>query len=440
MKKFLVCLCLGINIPLPLEAQNTNWKLLDIYFDAIEQNERCMLSLAVLKNGELVYERSTGFAYLEPSTKANSQTIYGIGSISKSFTAALCLKFIDQGLLKWETPLSTFFPQLPNADKIEIEHLLKHRSGLVNFTDQPAYALWLHLPQSREQMLKLFAENGTEFEPNSQEEYSNTNYVLLSYILEEVGGKPFGQLLEENVLKPLGLSNTYFRSEGEKRLNEAASFQYTNNWSSATVTHPSIPMGAGAIVSTAADVALFFRKLLNGEVLQDQTLNRMMLSEGRLSAGLFQFPYDTHRAWGHTGGIDGFASMAGYFKEADLGFCILSNGSRMPLNDVALAVLQLAFDDKTPEIPDFSEMLLSSEELDKYAGTYSSTSFPLKLVVSYEKGRLITQASGQAPITMEAKGQGVFIYTQAGIKLTFNTENKALVLEQAGAKFNFTKE
>src|SRR5690606_12446390 len=105
--------------------------------------------------------------------------------------------------LNLETKLSEFYPELPKAEKITIENLLRHQSGLYNFIISPDYLEYMHWPKTTKDLLEIFKQDTAVFEPGTRSEYSDTNYVLLSFILEEITGKGFAEVLKINILEPL---------------------------------------------------------------------------------------------------------------------------------------------------------------------------------------------------------------------------------------------
>ena len=171
-----------------LAQTNFDKTKLDNYFNALEQNNKFMGSVAVSKKGEVIYRKSIGFADVENNVKANDNSKYRIGSISKTFTAVLILKAVEEKKLKLSQTIDKWFPSLKNVKKITIEHLLRHRSGIHNFTNDKDYLTWNTQPKTEEKMVEIIAKGGSDFKPNSKAEYSNSNFVLLTYILEKTYG------------------------------------------------------------------------------------------------------------------------------------------------------------------------------------------------------------------------------------------------------------
>jgi len=184
-------------------------------------------------------------------------TKYKIGSISKTFTTVLVFKAIDENKLKLTDNIDRYFPSIENAKKITIDNLLCHRSGIHNFTDLEDYLKWNTQKKSEKELLEIIAKGGSDFEPDTKAEYSNSNFVLLSFILQKIYKKDYAQLLNEMIIKPLHFKNTYFGKPINIKDNECFSYSFNGNWTKETETDMSIPLGAGAIVSTPSDLTKF---------------------------------------------------------------------------------------------------------------------------------------------------------------------------------------
>ena len=230
-------------LPSLLLAQQFNSQKLDSLLDRIAEADKAMFSLAIHENGKPIYTRAIGYADVESEMKANPNTMYRIGSISKSFTSTLILKLIEEGKLSLDTKLSKFYPELPNADQITIKNLLNHHSGLFNFTNDEDYISWMQKKKSKEELLRIIKLNGTEFEPNEKGEYSNTNYVILTWIAEDASGKSFSELLQQYIIQPLDLKRTKYQGKINVKNNEAYSYKLGNDWIKDTETDMSIPLG-----------------------------------------------------------------------------------------------------------------------------------------------------------------------------------------------------
>jgi D-alanyl-D-alanine carboxypeptidase len=326
-------------------AQTINKTRLDSLFMLIETKNKGMGSFSISKEGKEIYHKSIGYSDIANDAKNNKTTKYRIGSITKTFTATIIAKLVEEGKLHFSTTLNTFFPKIPNAKKITIDNLLRHQSGLFNITEQENFASWIITPKSREQMLERFIKNGTIFEPGKETKYSNTNFILLSYIAEDIEHKSFSEILESRIIKPLKLQRTEYGKKINPQNNEALSyFEEDSEWQLIqNHTDMSGPMGAGAIVSTASELNVFYENLFSGKLVTEKSLAQMTDTSTRMGMGLDGNVLHDKQIYGHNGGIDGFRSLSIYMPEEKLAITYIGNGVVMSPKSCILAALKIYF-------------------------------------------------------------------------------------------------
>jgi D-alanyl-D-alanine carboxypeptidase len=362
MKRTLISTLVASFICLVCCSQNVDKTDLDAYFDSLAINDKFMGGVVVFKNKELIYSKYVGFADIEQGIKANENTKYRIASISKTFTAVLILKAVDDNKLNLNQTIDKFFPTMINADKITITHLLYHRSGIHNFPDD-IWLDWNNQFKTEQEMIEIIAKSGSDFEPDSKASYSNINFILLSHILEKIHEKPYSKILEEQIINPIGLKNTYYGGKINIKNNECNSYKFfgiysangysgIGNWKIEAETDMSLLLGCAGIVSTPIDLNLFSEALFNGKLVSTNSLIQMKTIKDSFGMGLFQMPFNDKTSFGHPGGIDGFASMFAYFPDSNISFSLTANGMNCKVNDIASAVLS-AVSDKSFEIPKF---------------------------------------------------------------------------------------
>ena len=439
MKKTILTTALLLTLGQIGFSQNLDKTKLDNYFNALEQNNKFMGSVAVSKNGEIIYTKSIGFADVENKVKATENSKYRIGSISKSFTTVLILKAVEQKKLNTNQTIDKWFPTIKNAKKITVSHLLSHRSGIHNFTDDKDYLTWNTQPKTEKEMIEIIVKGGSDFNPDSKAEYSNSNFVLLTYILEKTFTKSYSDLLQEFIVKPIGLKNTYVFGKINPSNNECKSYSFAGSWKTETETDFTVPLGAGAITSTTSDLTKFADALFSGKLLTNESLEIMKTIKDGYGIGLFQIPFYKSVGYGHTGGIDGFSSVYSYFADDKISYALISNGTNINNNDISIAVLSAVYD-KPYEIPVFTTFTLTSEDLDKYLGVYASKQIPLKITITKDGNSLIAQGTGQPAFPIEATEKDKFKFDQAVTKFEFNPNAKTMILFQGGGQINFTKE
>ena len=428
-------------------AQYFNTEKLDSLVAAVDQHNKLMGSLTISKKGKILYNKAWGYRTIteKEQLKTNSETKFRIGSISKMFTSVMILQLVEEGKLKLSTPLSDFFPNMPNAKDISIEQLLNHHSGLYNFTDSN-YLSFHTQPKTHEEMLAMFEKQTPAFAPGTNAEYSNTNYVLLGYIIENITGETYAANLKKRITGKIGLKNTYYGSKPEAEKNEASSFSYNGKvWEEEAETHMSITGGAGSLVSTTSDLVKFAEALFSNKLIKRSSLDKMIDLKDRYGLGIFQFPFDEKYCYGHTGGIDEFHSMLGYFPEDNMTFAFTGNGQAIEMNDFAIGVLSIYFN-RTYKIPDFNvaEYKLAAEKLAKYEGTYASSQMPMKITIKKNGDRLTAQATGQGAFYLTTISETEFKFDPAKLSMSFNLENdgaiKKFILKQGGGNYTFVKE
>ncbi|MGB7785866.1 MAG: serine hydrolase domain-containing protein [Salinimicrobium sp.] len=422
-----------------LTAQKFDTQKMDNLFAAIEENKKGMGSFSVFQNGEEVYQNSIGYADLQQKIKAGADTKYRIGSISKTFTASMIMQLVEEGKLQLNTKLSKFYPEMPNAESIDIEDLLRHQSGLFNFTSELGYPAYMEEAKTKQEMLEIFKSLKPVFEPGAKNEYSNTNYVLLSFIAEDVTGKSFSKLLQDRIVKPLGLKKTYYGSKINTADFEAQSYKKEKDWVLNTETDLSIPKGAGGVVSTPKELNQFFTALFSGKVVKPESLEKMKDLKNGYGMGLFSYPLNDKVLYGHTGGIDGFGSMAIYDPETELAAAYISNAIAMPVGDIMAGALSISFG-MDYDIPELKSLELSAEELQKFTGNYTSQSFPLDIRIFEKNGILMVQATGQSSFPLEAYEPNKFEFARAGLKLEFTAEEGKMLMMQNGVSYQFNLE
>lgn len=433
---FTLALFLGV-IPAVFSFEKSK---MDSLFSVIENNDKGMGSISIFHDGKEVYSKSYGYSNIENKISANSDTKYRVGSVSKTFTATIIMKLVEDNKLTLDTKLSKFYPQIINADDITIEDLLRHRSGIFNFTSAADYLEWHTIPLSKEQLLDKMVSYGNSFKPNEKAEYSNSNYVLLTFIAEDVSHKTFSDLLNEYIIKPCGLKNTSLGSKINKTKNEADSYTKLGEWRLEKETDLSFVLGAGALISTPTDLNTFYNKLFEGKIVDQKSLELMKTIKDGFGIGLFQVPFYDLKGFGHTGGIDGFQANVFYFPEQKVSIALTSNAVDFPLNDILLGALSIYWN-KEYKLPVFKKAVaLKSEDLDKYLGVYSAPNFPIKLTISKEGNILKGQGTGQPAFALECFDVNKFKFDQAKLKIEFYPDENKMILKQGGAEFDLKRE
>lgn len=424
-------------------AQTLNTAKLDSLLTSLAANNKMMGSLAVSRNGQVVYNHAFGSAQLAPPMPATSATRYRMGSITKMFTAVMIFQLIEEKKLTLGTSLATFFPQLPNASTITIDQLLSHRSGLHNLTADAAYLGYMTQPKVQAELLAIMSKYPPDFEPGAKFDYSNSNYIVLGYLVEKLGKQPYAQALQKRVVAKAGLKDTYYGGKIDPKKQEAFSYKAgpSGTWQPDVETDMSIPGGAGAVVSTPADIDRFLEALFAGKLVSASSLGEMKTIRDGFGRGIMLMPFHGKPGYGHGGIIDGFMSLASYFPDDKLAVTLSTNAHSYEIGNAMGGVLSICFN-QPYKIPDFAATAFvpAAADLDRYAGTYGSPGFPLKITFAKDGNTLMSQATGQSAFPLEPVSQGVFKFDPAGIRTEFDAAKPTFTLKQGGRTIVFTKE
>jgi CubicO group peptidase (beta-lactamase class C family) len=402
-----------------------------------------MGSIAVSQNGRLLFAKTIGYSDVENGRRADINTTYRVGSISKMFTAVLVLKAIEEKRIVLNQPLYKYFPEIKNSEKITLGQLLGHKTGIHDFTNDKSYAGFNSGAKSETEMIRMMAKSESDFEPGTRVEYSNSNYIILSYILEKIYKKPFAAILHAKIVTPLGLKHTYFGNKINTQKGESYSYHFNDRWVKGAETDLSIPMGAGAIVSNTTDLTTFIGQLFKGKIVSLKSLSVMKtINEYHgigIGMGLLEFTHVDRKSYGHNGAIDDFKSLLNYFPIGNLSIAITSNGLSYPIDSVLSCALSCYFNTSFV-LPDFNVVAIDPATLYLYAGQYASAQVPFKLIVIKKENTLAGQVKGQPAFPLEALSANIFWFEQAGLILEFDATKRQMTLKQGGQELLFTKE
>ncbi|MDR6516872.1 serine hydrolase domain-containing protein [Chryseobacterium camelliae] len=362
-KVYLICILNFFGI---LSAQNHDYKRsIDSLLNYLQEKNAFSGTVLIQKNGGTVY---SGDFNKFPSGSDQ----YRIGSITKIFTAIITFQLLEEGKISLSANLNRFFPDIKNSDKITIGNMLNHTSGIYDYLQWEDYYSKKNNALSKNGLLKLITSGKPDFKPGEDISYSNSNYILLGYIIESLTGKSFEENLKHRIINKLDLKNTYYETSVNQYTQRNISYLYDGErWLKETDTHPSLTLSAGAIVSTPEDVAKMIHALFNGKLVSPETLAQMEKGNAKaLGYGLQITPFYKNMGYGHTGRVDEFHSFVGYFPEDRLSMVVFSNGNTIKLNTIAIGILSKYYQKKYihPDFPEYESKI--SPSMDKFAGIY----------------------------------------------------------------------
>ncbi|WP_223607995.1 serine hydrolase [Chryseobacterium sp. OSA05B] len=345
-----ICLLFILPIFGVLSAQNPDLKKsIDSVLTNFQRNNAFSGSILLQKNGETIYKGEFN-KFTDGSAK------YRIGSITKVFTAIITFQLIEEGRLSLDSKLSQYFPAIKNAEVITIGNMLNHTSGIYNYLEWEDYYDQKSKNYTREDMLKLVQQGKPDFKPGKESSYSNSNYLLLGYIIEDITGKSYEENLKMRILDRVGMHDTYCEKDQTQYSKRTQSYKFDGeNWSKEPDTHPSFTFATGDIVSTTEDVSKLMHELFKGNLLSQNSLEQMTKTNDQtiIGYGLFKTPFYNKTGYGHTGRIDEFHSGVAYLPEDNFSMAVLANGTNVKLNDIVIGVVSKYYQKKY-KYPDFT--------------------------------------------------------------------------------------
>jgi CubicO group peptidase (beta-lactamase class C family) len=429
MNKLIAFLFLSTILSYSAYGQKINKEKIDRFLDALASQNLAMGSLSISQNGKISYQKAIGYSSIDNNKKtaATIGTQYRIGSTTKMFTAVLIFQLIEKGKIKLEQKLSDFYPQLPNADKITIADMLYHRSGLHNYTMDTDFSDWMDKPKTHDELLEIIKEKGSDFEPGTKNDYSNSNYLLLGYIIENSFKMPYANVVEKRISSKLKLHDTYYGSISNLKNDSVSSYKYTDNkWNPVAKTNLDTHGGAGALISTPTDMVRFIDALFSNKLAHKYSLAKMKTIINEYGMGLFSNKYGSKNSFGHNGRVEEFYTAVWHFPKQKLSLVYCTNGIAYPRVDLIEGILKIAFNQEFT-IPFSKNTNLKTEDLDKYLGRYSSG--PIVVNCTKNNTKLLIESKGK---TFEAIAiaDNYFMNKDLGYFFEFNPEKRTLQIKE----------
>ena len=337
----LAALALFSIIPLANHAQSVDTidpalkaRIDHIVADVMKQRGVPSASIAVVQGGKITYAHAYGLARIHPDKPATPEMRYSIGSISKQFAATAILLLQQQGKLTLDDPVGKYVPGLTRGDEVTIRQILSHTSGYQDYAAED-YPLESQLkPVTPRQILDTWASKPLDFEPGTQWQYSNTNYVIAGLIIEKVSGKKLFDFLGEHIFQPLGMKSAW--NSDQNALPPADAAPYMRNALGPIRPVPNGGEGwmyaAGELAMTAHDVALWDISLLSQSILSPESYKEMFtevkLKDGKgthYGLGVEVLQRDGHRSIEHSGEVNGFVSDNEVLIDDGVAVAVLTN-------------------------------------------------------------------------------------------------------------------
>lgn len=327
---------------------------IDSYLQNLTDQNQFSGIVLIAQNNSMLFHQAYGLANQELNVKNHAHTKFRIASITKQFTAALVLKLQELGLVSVSDPVSKYIPDYPNGDTITLHHLLSHTAGIARIQEIPDIGNILRIPHTKAEMVDLFKDRPSKFNPGDFYDYSNAGYLLLTYIIELVSEKSFGQVLQELILIPAGMHESGSDDNSLILKDHASGYCLVEDQlHNAPYIEMSLCGGSGGMYATAYDLYLWNQALYSGKIINKDSLTLMFTPhtqtltafEGCIGWDLSYAQYgygirvgtlvNGNHFSSHEGIFNGFCSNLIHIFESNTDIIILSNFQHAPIKEIS---------------------------------------------------------------------------------------------------------
>lgn len=404
----------------------------DAIFAELSRNSSPGVALSVVRDGKVILRRGYGLASIEHRVPITPSTVFDVASVAKQFTGLAVAMLVSQGKIKLSDDIRTCIPELPRLDHtVTIAHLVHHTSGIRDWPGLLLVGGWRFDDAITFNQLLTMAYNQRDlmFVPGSEYSYSNTNYNLLAEMIRRVTGSPFRKWTDEQIFRPLGMTNTHFREHyTEVIANRAYGYARGSDGNYHNIPNNLTGLGSSSLFSTVDDFALWIANLdqarVGGPAAMTLARTRGTLNNGTATDYAFGLMHGEYRGvplLSHDGGWAGFSSIVVYFPEHKLGFAVLSNGGPVDIGDAVNKIADIYLERELASAKDSSEAKPYADRsvdvppgvLGEYVGLYRFG--PGSYVrIRLEGATLMAESTREKPLAMSPLSEHEFSVTGPG--------------------------
>jgi CubicO group peptidase (beta-lactamase class C family) len=415
----------------PCVAQDTSSRMEQIVQYYVASNSFTG-AILVARDRKILLDKAYGDANLEWNIPNTPTTKFQLASITKEFTAAAILLLAERGKLNVNDSVKKYMPDAPPAwDKITIYNLLTHTSGIPNKFD--GITSWSQtMPPDK--LIAAFRDKPLDFEPGTSGKYSNAGYYLLGYLIEKISGQSYGDFVEENIFKPLGMNDSGYDSKSKIIPRRASGYRFgPSGPEQSQYQDITLRFSAGGLYSTTEDLLRWEQGLFGNKLLAAESVKTMTTPvQFNYAGGLMAAKFDGHLAFELGGEMDGFTSDMIYYPDDKLTVIVLNNLSGEP-EAISMKLAAVAHGEKVILPSDRKEVAVSPSVLARYVGTYYDMTPGYNLVVTLEDGHLVAQATAgnggykEPKQTLMAESETAFFQKQGEREYQFQQNDKGEV-------------
>ena len=400
-------------------------------------NKKFNGNLLVMKGDSVLYTRSFGMADRAFDIENSATTKFLIGSITKPFTAMGILILVDKKRISLTDRLSDFFPNFPHAEKVSVKQLLMHTAGVKDYHANKNWVAAGQVDISPIETIKSLGENPYDFEPGTQFRYSNSGYILLGLIIEQVSGLSFEKFIQKEILNPLNLKHTGI-ADNETIVSNLAKGYISDlkTVKQAPYINYRQPFSSGNMYSTTSDLYSYTKAVMESRLIPKELTQEIFKVSDQYGYGWGIRFFDELKAYGHFGGMNGFVGSINYIPKDQYFICFLTNDDNTPKYAIVANLVDL-IKGKSVELPIKKTLVdLNESMVKKTEGNYLIKPGDTLKVFEHE-GNLYLQETGQLKHEMFPIGQAVFTFTLLEFNVIFkHLENKCYQALELKGKIN----
>lgn len=390
-------------------------------------------AVLIAKGPRTVFVRGYGFADEKSGRLNGENTRFATASITKTFTAALVIKLRAEGRLALEDSVCRHLSPCPARwQPVTVHHLLTHTSGIPDYARTPDFPRRMHERRSTQQLIAEFRDRPLEFDPGERYSYSNSNYVALGAVLENVSGESYGDLLRERIFGPLGMRDSGLDA-GTRVIGAMATGYKPHGVRNveAEFVDPTWLHSAGGIYSTVGDLAKWTRALRDESLLSRADVDLMWSAvHGAYGYGWQLLEPSAQslnrRLVFHAGGTTGFATDLLHYPDDDVTIVLLANLLPVPLADISRDLSAIAFGGNPAAPPVKLPVRVDPALYDEYVGNYR-LSPQISITVSKDGDQLAVQAAGQPRDIAIPESPTTFYSRISAVRLSFERDDSGAV-------------
>jgi CubicO group peptidase (beta-lactamase class C family) len=419
-------------------------KKVDEYLRPVLDMDLISGSVLIARKGEILLAKGYGPSNREYDIPNTPETKFRLGSMTKQFTAMAIMILMERELLDVGDPISKFYPEYLDGDKITVHHLLTHTSGIPNYNNLAEYGEKLMLSWDINRVVDWFKGEPLQFEPGERFAYSNSGYVLLAWIIEHLSGVSYADFLRANIFEPLGMHNSgqdVYTTVLENRAT--GHIFYGEEIMQAPYRDMGFTSGAGSLYSTIMDLFLWDQALYKNTLITLESRKKMFTPEQQTYAygwfvqELYDRPVITHR-----GAINGFMTNIDRLVDDSLLIVALFNYETLFSYRIrgGLAAVALGLEHK-PLLVD-PPIEVPAEILQTYTGQYQVTP-EIIITVTLENGNLFVQEPDAPRRQGSAQSENMFFFRDMNAFIRFDSNEEGeinrMTIQQGAHNFRAAK-